>query len=160
MTVEFKLTVPATVFPDGTTVKAYPATALPERGRSPIGASVAEGEVSGGAVTFTGLTDGVQYVAVGTVSEKQREAFFTAGDPQTRGLAQTGENEDITGNWQFSGKVGFFGTTPQSQPAALTAATAETIDATYGEQEKKTIENLRTRINELETKLKALGLLA
>lgn len=55
---------------------------------------------------------------------------------------------------------GFFGKAPTTKPSALTAATSETIDGTYGEQEKKTIENLRTRVNDLESRLQGIGLLS
>lgn len=44
--------------------------------------------------------------------------------------------------------------------AALTAAKTNTVDETYGTEEAEVINNLRTRVNELETRLKALGLLA
>lgn len=45
-------------------------------------------------------------------------------------------------------------------PAALTAADAGVVDATYGAEESAVITNLRTRVNELEAALRALGLLA
>lgn len=45
-------------------------------------------------------------------------------------------------------------------PAALTAPNASVVDATYGAEESAVITNLRTRVNELEAALRALGLLA
>ena len=57
-------------------------------------------------------------------------------------------------------KLGFWGKTPAVQPTALTAADASPVDSTYGAEEAAVIANLRTRLNELETKLKAIGLLA
>lgn len=57
-------------------------------------------------------------------------------------------------------KIGFYNATPVVQPTALTTADAGTVDGTYGAEEQGVIENLRTRVNELETKLQALGLLA
>jgi hypothetical protein len=57
-------------------------------------------------------------------------------------------------------KLGFYNATPIVQPTALTAADAATVDATYGSEESGVINNLRTRIDELETKLQALGLVA
>lgn len=57
-------------------------------------------------------------------------------------------------------KLGFFGATPVSKPSALTAADTSTVDDTYGTEEAVVITNLRTRVNELETKLRALGLIA
>lgn len=57
------------------------------------------------------------------------------------------------------GKLGFYGTTAIVKPAALTAADATTVDVVYGAEESGVINNLRTRVNELESKLQALGLL-
>lgn len=42
---------------------------------------------------------------------------------------------------------------------ALTAANALTIDGTYDTNEQNTITNLRTRVNEIEARLKAAGFL-
>lgn len=58
------------------------------------------------------------------------------------------------------GKAGFYGTTPITKPAALTAPDASTVDGTYGAEEAAVLANVRTRVNELETKLKALGLIS
>jgi hypothetical protein len=45
-------------------------------------------------------------------------------------------------------------TAEASEPgAALTPSDASTVDATYGTQERDVIENLRTRVNELESRL-------
>lgn len=60
----------------------------------------------------------------------------------------------------FDGDMGFFGATPVTQPTALTAEDATVIDATYGTDEENVINNLRTRVGELESKLQALGILA
>lgn len=56
-------------------------------------------------------------------------------------------------------KLGFYGVTPVTQPAALTAADAGTINSGDATTDA-VIGNMRTRIGELEAKLKALGLLA
>lgn len=56
--------------------------------------------------------------------------------------------------------VGFFDTAPIAQPSALTAKDNSTVDTTYGAQEADVINNNRQRIDELETKLQSLGLLA
>lgn len=56
--------------------------------------------------------------------------------------------------------IGFFGATPVVKPTALTATNASTVDSTYGAEEAAVINNTRTRVNELETKLQALGLLS
>jgi len=44
--------------------------------------------------------------------------------------------------------------------SALTASDASVVDATYGTQERDVINNLRVRVNELEARLQAHGLLA
>lgn len=44
-------------------------------------------------------------------------------------------------------------------PSALTAKDAATVDATYGAEEVGVIQNNRTRIEEIETRLKSLGIL-
>lgn len=59
-----------------------------------------------------------------------------------------------------TGTLGFFGATPVSKPAALTAADGSVVDATYGTEEANVINNLRTRLNELESRLQGLGLLS
>jgi hypothetical protein len=55
--------------------------------------------------------------------------------------------------------VGFYGVTPTTRPTTLTAANAIATDGTVATNDTIT-NNLRTRINELETKLQALGLLS
>ena len=57
-------------------------------------------------------------------------------------------------------KIGFFGVTPVVKPAALTAADAGTVDATYGAPEAAVLANVRTRLNEIESALQDLGLLS
>jgi hypothetical protein len=49
---------------------------------------------------------------------------------------------------------------PFAQGAALTAADASTVDGTYGAQEQAVIENLRTRLGEVEARLEAAGIVA
>lgn len=56
--------------------------------------------------------------------------------------------------------LGFFGKTPVAKPAAPTAASAATVTATYTATEQGVINNTRTRVNEIETALKNLGLLS
>lgn len=68
---------------------------------------------------------------------------------------------DITDTLTHSGaNAGFFGTTATTQPTALTASDTNTVDGTYGSEEALVINNLRVRLDELEDKLQALGLLA
>lgn len=56
--------------------------------------------------------------------------------------------------------LGFFGAAAVAKPTALTAIDNSTVDTTYGTQERDVITNTRTRLSELETKLKNLGLLS
>lgn len=58
------------------------------------------------------------------------------------------------------GKLGFFGKTTVTKPTALTAANASAVGATYTATEQAVLTNTRTRVNELETKLKDLGLIS
>lgn len=57
------------------------------------------------------------------------------------------------------GKLGFYGTAAVTKPAALTAANASTVDIVFGTEERDVVANLRTRLNELESRLQSLGLL-
>lgn len=81
-------------------------------------------------------------------------------------VIKTDDTLHVVGNSFWDGelihrgsKVGFYNFAPISKPTALTAPSAEVIDATYGEPEQKVLENLKKRSEELESKLKALGLL-
>lgn len=42
---------------------------------------------------------------------------------------------------------------------AMTAADAATVDAVYGAEEAGVINNIRTRVNEIEAKLRSLGII-
>jgi hypothetical protein len=65
---------------DGTTVSVYPAEAWANKSAAPSGSAVTSGVVASGAVSFTGLTDRVRYVAyaggvgVGFVAQGLRDA--------------------------------------------------------------------------------------
>lgn len=98
-------------------------------------------------------TDGSNYERLATVAAAAGDFKIipeAAGTGTLRGL-QLG----VSG-----GKLGFYGTTAVTKPVALTAADAATVDIVYGNEEAGVIANLRTRLNELETKLQSLGLLA
>ncbi len=56
--------------------------------------------------------------------------------------------------------IGFFGSDQAAKPSALTVADAGVVDGTYGATEATVINNIRTRLGELETKLQSLGLLS
>lgn len=57
-------------------------------------------------------------------------------------------------------KHALWGKTPIVQPTALTAADNTAIDATYDATEQAVLDNVRTRLNELETRLTDWGFLA
>lgn len=123
--------------------------------RTSTGALVAS--VGPGAAGVWGLyntyTDASNYERLSTVATAASDFKIipeAAGSGTLRGL-QLG----VSG-----GKLGFYGTTAVTKPAALTAADASTVDGTYGAEEAAVIANLRTRLGEVETKLQALGLLA
>lgn len=61
---------------------------------------------------------------------------------------------------QVDNAVGFYGTAPVAQGAVLTTANAGTADGTYNVgDEDVLINNNKTRISEIETRLQAYGLL-
>lgn len=72
-----------------------------------------------------------------------------------RALSAAGETKFGTAG----GKLGFFGKAPVVRPSALTAANNGAVGATYTAAEQAVITNIRTRLNELETAQKNLGLL-
>jgi len=55
--------------------------------------------------------------------------------------------------------IGFFATAPVAKAAALTAVDATVIDATYGTVEEAVLNNVRDRVNDVESRLQAYGLL-
>lgn len=55
--------------------------------------------------------------------------------------------------------IGFYGTTPVTKPAALTAANTSVIGTLFTVTESGVLGNTRTRVNEIEARLQALGLL-
>lgn len=82
MSVSFTLT-DSPIFHEGTTVKAYPTTNWPTPGQpsgAPIGSASAEGTISGGSVTFSGLEKGKKYWAVAEVGGVYRYVKFIAGE--------------------------------------------------------------------------------
>ena len=57
-------------------------------------------------------------------------------------------------------KFAFYNKTPIVQPTALTGEDATAINSVYDAVEEAVLNNVRTRLGEIETKLKDLGLLA
>lgn len=68
-------------------------------------------------------------------------------------------NNVFTGTNQFNNNIGFFGNIPVSQAAALAVADDSILNPVYGATEIAVINNMRTRINELESILQVYGLL-
>jgi len=99
---------------------------------------------------ITGLPTQTSGLNMGTQS-------VTLGAGSNIVLATSTGTQIGTGTTQL---LAFYGTTPVVQPTALTVADAVAIDATFDATEQTTMINMRTRINEIETKLQALGLLA
>lgn len=57
-------------------------------------------------------------------------------------------------------EIGFYGATPVAQAAAPTAANADAVDATWDADAAAVVNNMRTRLNEVVTALRNLGLMA
>ena len=77
----FTLNVPAAIFPNGTSVSAYPARGQSPTVPGPLGTAINTQTISAGACTFTGLTDGESYVAFGVVNGAYRRVGFTLPEP-------------------------------------------------------------------------------
>lgn len=116
------------------------------KGRRPPGAAATKFESGTGPPDAAGETqasnDGEPYQN----GDKIFDVSPSAGEPV--GWVRVGAND-----WRPFGIV-------LPQPTALTAEDESTVDAIYGQEEADVIENLRTRVNELEAKLQALELLA
>lgn len=57
-------------------------------------------------------------------------------------------------------KLGFYNKTPVTQQTTIAAVDNSTVDGTYGAEEQAVIGDLRTKFDDLVTKLKAYGLIA
>jgi|GEM_PF-4996426 len=120
MSASFKLT--GNIFPDGTTVKAYPASNWPTPGQpsgAPIGSASAEGTVSGSSVTLSGLVADTQYWAVAQVSGKYRYVGFEAGEDvaDSADHATKGDLEILTLGGKWSEGERLFGFSAQNAAA-------------------------------------------
>lgn len=83
------------------------------------------------------------------VSTREAQAVASGGEAGRRVLDEVKPS-----------KLGLGAAVPVGTQAALTAEDAQTVDATYGQPEADVINNLRTRLGELEARLQALGLIA
>lgn len=97
----------------------------------------------------------------GRVFDDPHDGFASASDANTWAAKQTFSSEvEIDGALNHDGTTaGFFGVAPTTRPTALTAANASAVDLVYGAEERDVVNNLRIRLNELETRLRSLGLL-
>lgn len=73
-------------FPNGTSVKAYPITnwsqSSPDTSAAPVGTETDTQTMSGGTLTFTGLTAGQRYVAYALVNSQHTYVGFVAASDQ------------------------------------------------------------------------------
>lgn len=86
--------------------------------------------------------------------------FRSGGIIQAR-IAKTGVT--LGGNVQLgsaTSRIGFYGSAGVTKPAALTAIDNAAVNSTYSAEEVGVINNIRTRLNELESRLQSLGLLS
>lgn len=73
----------------------------------------------------------------------------------------TAKSLKVNGDLDHDGdNAGFFSSAPVAQQGPLTAKDGGTVDSTYGTAEADVIKNNRTRIEEVETALKNLGLIS
>lgn len=99
----------------------------------------------------TNVVSGVENVAALNV-----DGDLTLADAKNLIAGSTTGTKIATATTQ---KISLWNKTPIVQPTALTAADGSTVDGTYGAEEAAVIDNLRTRLGELETKLSAFGFL-
>jgi hypothetical protein len=75
------------------------------------------------------------------------------------GKATVGGELEVDGALNHDGNTaGLYNVTPVARAAALTAADASTVDTTYGQEESDVINNIRTRVGEIETILTNIGI--
>lgn len=116
----FTLANPA-VFPDGTSVGAYPVSNWPTPGvpsGAPLGSATNTQTMTAGTLSFTGLTTGVEYYAVGQVGGVYRYVRFVAGEDSSGG----GGGVSLDASNIFSAKQTFSADGPDT--LSLTGATA------------------------------------
>lgn len=76
-------TISGAIWPDGTTVGVYPAVSVPAGSDVPSGTQITSSVVSGGSVSFGGLTAKVRYYAYGGGKGVGFLVAPTAVSPQT-----------------------------------------------------------------------------
>jgi len=107
------------------------------------------------------LTNGATFIIDETTQTitgvKTFNANITMADARDIVINTTTGTKIGTGTTQ---KLAFYNSTPIVQPTVLTAEDATAIDSTYDSVEEAVLNNVRTRLGEVETKLQALGLLA
>ena len=93
----------ADVYPNGTSVSAYPQRAQVP-GAGPLGPATDTATVASGQVTFDGLTTGEAYAAYGTVDGSLVRVDFNVDRPPHIQL-YTDEDATITGDWAFEAEL-------------------------------------------------------
>lgn len=78
---------------------------------------------------------------------------------ETLGVATTHVKADVIRH-RTGGTVGFFGTTPTTQPATIADATNTTTTTSTTTALTADLDSLRTKFNDLLAKLESLGILA
>lgn len=114
-------------FPNGTSVAAHDATGHDVWPGTAPGAAIDTQTMTNGTLTFTGLTAGKRYFAVGTVGGSVKYVKFTAGADVPEGSAQADltADETVVGDWTFQGDVAFSGGVNLPDDAVLLADVAD-----------------------------------
>lgn len=99
-----------------------------------------------------GAAQTVEWVTATDASRKARWKLLVSDTAERTAMIAEADGTAV--------KIGFFGSAAVVKPTALTAIDNSTVDTTYGTQERDVITNTRTRLSELETRLKNLGLLS
>lgn len=123
-------------------------------------AAVLNGNVSIGPVSNSHEMVGANGSNVLVIQNGAAPSAQVGGSSVTDGGVQLYSQLDADGVSVFNLKNGNNDTIQLFKGAALTAANTDTIDDAYTITEANIISNLRVRLNELEARLKALGLLA
>lgn len=115
--------------------------------------TVATATIQDEAVTYAKIQDVAADRILGRLTTAGAVSELTAA--QLVGLLQ------VEG-WEFSGNIGFYGTTPIAQPSNITdASTAHALNATFSDTEvEAALDALGAKINEILSTLDSLGLTA
>lgn len=121
--------------------------------------SVATATIQDEAVTYAKIQEVAADRILGRLATAGVVTELTAADLVS--LLEA-ENWTFAGTVQFDSNIGFFGTTPISQPANITdAETAHALSATFSDTEvEAALDALGSKINQILTMVESLGLTA